>query len=728
MFKSMILFHRRLLVLIAVLIAVLIVLLAQVGKLTILQGEERFNKARGRLHSTSYLPTWRGRIIDRKNRVVAHDVASYDIAVDWDLITGDRAMRLARNDAKESVGNKAWKSMSPENRDLVVDKMLPHRETELEHFWNIIAVEGGISQEQLAIRIAFIKEEVEKTAKVVWARQEEEHKKRYGENVPFVARPIREQSEPHVVLPRVSDGVAMQFSLLSDVLDGAIKVVHSRERSYPFRAQTVFLDRSTIPKPMMRFDAAEISLEHVAELTIGDVREEVWAEDVKRKPFRTGEGVDLYGYRAGDEVGKRGIESSMESTLRGKRGEVVKHRNGEELKRSMPVGGKDVSVTLDMKLQAKIEAIMSYDFGLMQVQPWHGNTVLPEGTPLRGAVVVLDALTSEVLAMVSTPALQDEHDVEGYPWLNRAAQGFYPPGSIIKPLVLVSAMTDGKLQQGEEIECVGHFFKHVKDAARCWIYRPKYNKQTHGKLKPVEAIARSCNIFFYELGSRLGFERLLAWLQNFGMSKPLSAALTNTEASGTEGHFPSNLDISSLKDRGALAFETVSVSIGQGALTWSPLHAAAAYATLARGGVWKAPTLIVNQEQNAIDLQLDQESVKLALEGLRDSVSKNYGTGSRLRLGHDNEELTFNVSGVRLWGKTGTAEAPPYRLSKESPLISGLDHSWFLVMASPMTSDKPTLVVAVLVEHGGSGGRVAGPIANQVLLSLQLEGYLEPSK
>jgi cell division protein FtsI/penicillin-binding protein 2 len=728
MFKSLILFHRRLLVLISVVVAVLIVLLIQVGKLTILQGEERFDKAEGRLHSTTYLPTWRGKIVDRKNRVVAHDVASYDIAVDWDLITGDRAIRLARKDAKASVGSDTWKSMSPENRELIVEKMLPNREAELAHFWKIVAVEGGISPEKIAKRIAFVKKEVEKTANVVWERQEEEHKKRYGENVPFVARPIKEQSEPHVVLPRVSDEIAMQFSLLGDVLDGAIKVVHSRDRSYPLREQTVFLDGSTVPSPMAFYDSLEVSLDHVAELIVGDVRGEVWAEDVKRKPFRTDSGVDLSGYRAGDEVGKRGIESSMELKLRGIRGRVVKHRNGEELERSMPVGGEDVSVTLDMKLQARIEAVMSYEFGLMQVQPWHGNTVLPEGTPLRGAVVVLDALSSEVLAMVSTPALQDEHDVEGYPWLNRAAQGYYPPGSIVKPLVLAGAMTDGKLQQGEEIECVGHFFKHVKDAARCWIYRQKYNNRTHGKLQPVEAIARSCNIFFYELGSRLGFDRLLEWLQKFGMSKPLSAALTNPEARGTEGHFPSNEDIQSLQDKGALAFETVSVSIGQGALTWSPLHAAAAYATLARGGVWKTPTLITSQEQKEIDLHLDQTAVKLALEGLRDSISKKYGTGSRLRFGEGNEELTFNIDGVRLWGKTGTAEAPPYRLSKESPLISGLDHSWFLVMASPMTSDRPTVVVAVLVEHGGSGGRVAGPIANQVLLALQSEGYLEPSK
>ncbi len=725
MYPRLILFHRRLLLLIAVFVAILIVLVAQISRLTILQGQTRFMKASGRLQTTSYLPTWRGAIVDSKGRVVAEDVASYDIAVDWDLITGDRARRFAISDARKAAGNETWDSMSPEAREQAVAAMFPAREAELQHFWNIILTKGCIDSKELSKRLSFIRKEVEHIAEVVSKIQEEAHRKRFGKKAKFVARPIREKSQPHVVLPRVNDAMAMQFALLSDVLDDAIHVEHSRERSYPMRNQTILLDRSTLPRPMQQFNAVEVSLNHVAELIVGDVREEVWEEDLKRKPFRVNDVVDLYGYRAGDEVGKRGIEKSMEDTLRGKRGKVVKDRNGKELSRVEAIGGADVRITLDMKLQARIESIMSYEFGLMQVQRWHGNNKLPEGTPLRGAAVVLDAATSEVLAMVSTPALRDEHDVDGYPWLNRAAQGYYPPGSIIKPLVLVSAVTEGKLQHDEEIECIGHFFKNVKDAARCWIYRAKYNYKTHGMLDPVDAIARSCNIFFYDLGTRLGFEKLLSWLQKFGMSQPLAAQLTDSNASGSEGHVPSNDDINDLKDRGALAFETVSISIGQGALTWSPLHAAAAYATLARGGIWKTPTLISGQEQSESDLQLNQESVKLALAGLHDSVSKKYGTGSQLRYGAGNEEQTFNIDGVRLWGKTGTAEAPPYRLTKGSTPIVGLDHSWFLVMAAPLGESVPSVVVAVIVENGGSGGRVAGPIANQVLHALQSEGYLE---
>ncbi|MBT5137060.1 MAG: hypothetical protein HOM36_05835 [Phycisphaerae bacterium] len=728
MFKHLILFYRRLLVLTVVCMMVLLALVYQAAKLTVSEGDARFIKAQGRLHSTTYLPTWRGRIQDRNGNVLAEDVASYAVSVDWDVITGDRALRFAREDAKTSIGNKQWQSISPEERQSYVDAYLPGRLSEMDGFWDTVATTGGVKREYVEKQLQLIREEVEQTAAVVWVRQEEMHKKRYGDLVPFVAnrdKLIKEQNEPHVVLAKVSDDNAIAFELLSAQFDNVLHVEHSRQRDYPSRTRSVLVDRSTLPKPMRTFDAIEVVIDDVAELIIGNVRNEVWAEDISSRPFRTRGVVDLSGYRAGDEIGKRGIEKSMERVLRGARGKIVLRQSGEELSRTDVQGGRDVQVTLDIALQARVEAAMSPELGLMEVQAWHNNAVLPIGTPLRGAVVVLDVETSEVLAMVSTPALRDKHDVDGYPWLNRAAEGLYPPGSIIKPLVLAAATTEGKFETTGAIECVGHYFKNVKNAARCWIYRDMYKNRTHGELGAVEALARSCNIFFYELGTRLGFETLVDWLQRFGMSQPLSSGLTSARPIGTLGHVPSEKDIEELRNRGALAFETVSVSIGQGALTWSPLHAASAYATLARGGMWIAPTLVEGNVHPVENLHLDQEGVRLALHGLRDSIAKQYGTGSRLRFGGGEYESTFNVDGVRLWGKTGTAEAPPYKLRNDSPPITGLDHSWFLVMASPMNESTPKIVVAVLVEHGGSGGRVAGPIANQVIHAIKVEGYLD---
>ena len=115
----------------------------------------------------------------------------------------------------------------------------------------------------------------------------------------------------------------------------------------------------------------------------------------------------------------------------------------------------------------------------------------------------------------------------------------------------------------------------------------------------------------------------------------------------------------------------------------------------------------------------------MALEGMRESVTKSYGTGSKLIIKGYNTEPTFNIDGVRIWGKTGTAQAPPYRIDNVSDTIEGGRHAWFVVLASSLGKSTPSVVVVVLVEHGGFGGLVAGPIANQALHALAAEGYFK---
>ncbi|MEE2819931.1 MAG: penicillin-binding transpeptidase domain-containing protein [Planctomycetota bacterium] len=725
MFNQLILFHRRLIWLGAILFLVIGILSVQAFRLMVVEHSQRYQKAESRLLSVQYLPTFRGAIKDRKGRIIAQDVPSYAVAVRWDYITGDITQEQAVQDARSSVGHQRWLSLSPEERQDQIDAFLPPAKQELELFWNRVSDIGQISRVALEERLQLIRSSVTNLAEVVWERQESAHQKRFGERVEFVARPIREQRTNHIILSDVSDDIVFQFKKLQDEIPNAIAIEYDRTREYPLRTQTVQLDGASFPTPIRTFNNPVVELHSVGELLIGDVREDVWEEDISRMPFTTKRGVNLQGYRVGDEVGKRGIESELESLLRGYRGKVTLNKQGDEIKRVLPIGGLDVSITLDIELQARIEAILSQELAFMNVQPWHRNGLLPEGLPLRGAIVVLDAGTSEILAMTSSPALDDEVDIDGYPWLNRAAEGLYPPGSILKPMVYTAAVAEKEVQTTEAIECTGHYFDGVKDAARCWIYRDRFNFQTHSHLMGREAIARSCNIYFYELGSRLGFERLLDWYKRYGLGKPLHKLLTSTEPSNSIesfGHMPTDSDIAQLKQRGAIAFETVSIAIGQGALTWTPLHAAASYATLARGGIWKTPSLLKNDAVGT-DLQLSKESVDIALLGLQDSIQKRHGTGSLLRHSASSEERIFTIDGVKLWGKTGTAEAPPFYIEGFDNPIVGLDHSWFLVMAAPAEHDRPSIVVAVLVENGGSGGRVAGPIANQVLYALQREGY-----
>ena len=716
----MLIFHRRLITLAFIFIGICALLSYQAVQLTIVQGSQLLEEAKSRLYNTQYLPTWRGRIIDSKGRVIAEDEASYDVAIAWDIITGQQAKNAALQNARTNVGREKWQAMLPDEKQQIVNVYLPKQLEELDNFLELISKTAKVPRSELDERMATVQKKVQKTIDAVGRSQRKAHRKLYGD-VKYKQQPIAEERSFHVVVFAIDDETAMEFSRLTKHLDHAIEVQHARNRQYPQKKQTVFVNRSTLPRYLRASTVEEVVLPSVGDLLLGNIRSKVWAEDMERRPFNHEN--DLGGYRTGDEVGNRGLELSLENKLRGLRGRVIRDRFTKEVERTSATGGSDVQLTLDIALQAKIEAILSPQVGLMTVQTWHRNKALEVGTPLRGAVVVLDA-NSGVLAMASTPALPNVEDVEGYPWLNRAADGLYPAGSIVKPLVLAAASSEGLYPEDQEIECTGHYFEHEKNVARCWIYREGYDFKTHGKLKAVEALARSCNIFFYKLGTRLGFDRLLGWYQKFGLTQPLSAKLTNSSASGSQGHTPKQENIVRWKKRGELEFETISMAIGQGFITWSPLHAASSYATLARGGIWKSPTILQDGEQEVSDIELNPIGVRLAMAGLHDSLAKEYGTGAFLRYGANDREPIFNVNGVRLWGKTGTAQAPAYK-KPDGSVIPGLDHSWFLVMASHKNETKPGVIVAVLIEYGGSGGRIAGPIANQVIHALQDEGYLE---
>ena len=169
----------------------------------------------------------------------------------------------------------------------------------------------------------------------------------------------------------------------------------------------------------------------------------------------------------------------------------------------------------------------------------------------------------------------------------------------------------------------------------------------------------------------------------------------------------------------------------------TPLHAAASYATLARSGANRAPTLVSNSLPRASasigdDLPLDEALVTAALEGLRQAVSEEYGSANHIRYADGTTQPIINAVGVTVWAKTGTAEAPPLavdsngdgEIDESDQPVTALDHAWFVGLVGPQADGRPHYALAVLVEHGGSGSKVAGPIANQIIRALQVEGYL----
>jgi penicillin-binding protein 2 len=392
-----------------------------------------------------------------------------------------------------------------------------------------------------------------------------------------------------------------------------------------------------------------------------------------------------------------------------------------------------------------VQAILSHELGLTRVQPWHNNSdALPYGRALNSSAVVLDVETGEILAMVSMPTMamgqrmsEARRKIDD-PWVNRPVEGIYPPGSIIKPLVLSAAVMERVHTVGTPIECRGHFFENNPNNARCWIYRPQFGMIGHGPLRTEEALARSCNVYFYTLADRLGMARLSNWFRRFGLGSPLDVGLQSPVGLGEHGgQVPDEEVIAKFRRTGELDFASVIMGIGQGPVTWTPVQAANAYAMLARGGVARDATLVpddmrISHRPSREHLALPESLVNAALEGLRQSVAEPFGTGYQVRY-EQNSELSpdriINAESVIVWAKTGTAQAPPLRVDttgdgEPDSLLRELSHAWFVGLVGPKSTKKPTHAIAVLVEYGGSGGRVAGPIANQIIRALQKEGYL----
>ncbi|MEK6701874.1 MAG: penicillin-binding transpeptidase domain-containing protein, partial [Planctomycetota bacterium] len=477
-------------------------------------------------------------------------------------------------------------------------------------------------------------------------------------------------------------------------------------------------------------------------------RERVMSEDDADRGF--------YDPALAERVGSGGVESSMESDLRGLRGQrIVQLETGStrvvEAKR-----GRDVRLTLDIALQARIQAAMTPEVGLAMVQPWNKSpqeiagadgqkipnpAFRPVGTALAGAAVVLDVDSGEVLAMVSTPTFgRAEILAEGtnvfdpagpWPALNRAIAKPYPPGSIAKPLMLVGAAKRGFYTPGEAIDCTGHLFPNQKNAFRCWLYKkwqigespiPNHTEQLGHALPAEDALCVSCNVFFYTLGQRMGPANVIDAYRDFGLGRRWDLGV-GTEYPGLAGHTSTKNKVTSQ--------EAIMMAIGQGPVEWTPLHAANAYATIARMGVWMNPRVLLDAPvADPVRLNLDSSVLIEALAGLGRSVNDEYGTGHHISVNGE-REVTFDTDPTKvwIWGKTGTAaglelidtdgpEGPSPRERVEG------DHSWYVILVGKAQERRPRYAVAVMMEYAGSGGKVSGPICNQIVHALLDEGYL----
>lgn len=796
------LFKRRLALLSVVIVAGMAVPAVRLWHLTVARGAELRAQAESRLLSKQYQPTIRGRILDRKGRELARDRPSFQVEVSYPVISGEWAFAQAARAARRQAGAQGWKQLSPVQREELVQKLVPEYRQRLERDWRELAALAGVSEQELADRRNEIIAEVARAARSVWAQRRFELEDELARGrelaqvdlaLSDVARPIREQLASHVILRDVADSTAFRLLFATDAGDDepgqtdrldlpGLRVVESTTREQLLQEQQVLVNRRTFPGPLADERPAIFTVEGAMTPIVGWMRSRLLAEDVQRRPRINEAGeIDLGFYAPGDSLGAAGIEASAEDTLRGQRGLETRRLDTGQTEVLARQPGQDVRLTVDAALQARLAALLSPQAGLAVVQPWQNNKGLPTGTPLGAAAVVIEISTGDVLAMVSTPGLTltdvREHperlfdEAFGAPAMNRATARPYAPGSIVKPLMYCAAVADGVWDEQRRVECTGHLFPDKPNMFRCWIYKNPphitHTQQIGHALGPAEAIGLSCNIYFYSVGRALGPERIARWYERLGVGPraahpQLGIGAQYDGSAGAVDHSPVAVPESDEEEMGRIAglapapttpadspsrlprvspSEAILMGIGQGPVAWTPLHAADAYATLARGGVRQVPRIRADAPSQRIDLGFPPGAVATALDGLRMSVGDERGTGHHITLvqpdGTTRRENIFNCTlggpsggGLTVWGKSGTADSGRRARDGDGrPILDAagrpvsIDHSWFVLLVGG-PDGVPRYAVALLVEQGGSGGRVAGPLANQIIWALRHEGYL----
>lgn len=392
--------------------------------------------------------------------------------------------------------------------------------------------------------------------------------------------------------------------------------------------------------------------------------------------------------RTGDWVGRQGVERRYDATLRGEDGEqvVVVDSRGqpvEELGREVGRPGENLQLTLDADLQQEAERLL-------------------EGQV--GAVVALDPRSGELLALVSSPAYDpnlfarrlaaDEWrrliDDPKKPLQNRALQSAYPPGSVFKMVVAVAGLAEGAVDLDSGVFCRGAK-SYYKRPFHCW------RAGGHGWVNLESALKFSCDIYFYELGQRLGIERIARYARLFELGTATGVDLDGER----RGLVPDAAWSAAKRKRPWYPGETISVAIGQGALLATPIQMATLVATFANGGSVVTPHLVRDPAHPAPPprpLGLSAGVLDPVRRGLW-KVVNDQGTGAAAR-----------VAGLEIAGKTGTSQVITHSAHEDTSQRpwEERNHAWF---GSFAPFHAPEIVIVVFVEHGGQGSRAAAPIA-----------------
>lgn len=424
--------------------------------------------------------------------------------------------------------------------------------------------------------------------------------------------------------------------------------------------------------------------------------------EIDKRQIKTEEYEDN---KIGDFVGKFGIEKKWQRYLHGARGgqQVEVDASGRRLRvlyQKEPKPGFNVYLTIDKDLQ-------------MLAQHFLKNKA--------GAIIAMNPKTGEILAMASSPSFNPNEfakgiDVQGwkklvsndrFPLQNRILSGQYPPGSVFKIVVALAGLEEGIIDPEKKIFCRGSYrFKGR-------VYHD-WKKAGHGYVDLHRALVESCDIYFYKMGHEIGIDTIARYAKTLGLGSETGLHLGDEK----EGLIPSSAWKLKRWHVPWQEGETLSVAVGQSFVLVTPIQMVRLISAIFNGGILFQPqvTKYVNKENeeklfqftpNSLSrLSIKKENMELVKKALIGVVNEPRGTGKAARL--DQLEVA---------GKTGTAQVISLPKGKESAREKEIpykfrDHAWFVAIAP---SENPTIALAVLIEHSGTGGSVAAPIAKEIL-------------
>ncbi len=404
------------------------------------------------------------------------------------------------------------------------------------------------------------------------------------------------------------------------------------------------------------------------------------------------------------KTGKAGVEKLMDKQLRGSAGETIQVVNASgrvietlDDKKKKTVAGQNIVLTIDKRLQ---------EFALHRIQEESASAV------------IMDIFTGDVLMMISVPTynpnifLAEDNSAEEFnklllnprnPFMNKAIEGLYAPGSTFKMISALAALTEGKITPNTKINCTGHL-DYGDGRYHCW------KTSGHGLLDLEQSLQHSCDIFYYTIATKLQMDSIQEMAYRFGLGDYTGIELANEK----KGQVPSVSWKRNYKSENWYTGDTITASIGQGFTLVTPLQLAVMVSRIANDGIAVKPRILKGEYENVFfpQMNIDSRYLNLVKKGMFSVINKPNGTG---------KTAAFEYNGQQMAGKTGTTQVK--RITREERMHGVIrqenlpwkyrNHALFVGYAP---YKNPRFAVSVVVEHGMSGSGAAAPIARDLMI------------